>query len=350
MAISASVVLGAGSAGATVYRSYDGTGNNAGNLGSADTELRRMVPASIDYINDDTSGFGGINPREISNAVFDQPSPVTNSAGASNFLFQWGQFLDHDIDLTNTLDATIPANTQNMTAPATDPDMPGAPIPFTRSEYSDIASTGARQQINSITAFIDGSNVYGSDETRANGLRTFSGGRMATSTGDLLPYDPADPGSFIAGDVRANEQIGLTSMHTLFVREHNWWADRLAADHAGDPAWDDEMIYREARRMVGAEMQAITYNEFLPTLMGDQFTAQIGTYSYDAGIDPRIANEFSTAAYRIGHTMLPNELQVLNEDGSAAVAGGVPLAEAFFRPDKVAAYGIESILRGLAAT
>ncbi|MEK9662616.1 MAG: peroxidase family protein, partial [Alphaproteobacteria bacterium] len=173
------------------------------------------------------------------------------------------------------------------------------------------------------------------------------GGHMATSIGNMLPYDPNSPGMYLAGDVRANEQIGLTSMHTLFVREHNFWADRLAAVN---PTWNDEQIYQEARKMVGAELQSITYNEFLPTLLGNQFSTQIGSYSYDANIDPGIANEFSTAAYRIGHTMLPNELQVLNEDGSEQVIGGVPLAEAFFRPDKVAAYGIEGILRGLAAT
>jgi hypothetical protein len=343
-AFGALVVFGAGSAEATTYRTFDGTGNNPGDLGAAGTELRRIVPASAAYGANDAVGFSGVNPREVSNTVFDQSSSVPNAAGASNFLFQWGQFLDHDIDLTNTSAA---AGDASMIAPGTDTDMPpGTLIPFTRSEYSDVNSTGARQQINSITAFVDGSNIYGSDPTRAAALRSFTGGKMATSTGDLLPHDPGDPTSYLAGDVRANEQIGLTSMHTLFVREHNWWADRLAAEN---PTWNDEEIYQEARKMVGAELQAITYNEFLPTLLGNQFTTDIGTYSYSSSIDPSIANEFSTAAYRIGHTMLPNELRVLNEDGTPAVAD-VPLAEAFFRPDKVATYGIDSILRGLGAT
>ena len=345
MSLAGLVALGAGSAEATVYRTIDGTGNNPNDLGAAHTELRRIVPASSAYANDSTSGFSGVNPRVISNTVFDQPTSIPSSFGASNFLFQWGQFLDHDIYLSDTSNA---AGTANMMAPGNDADMPpNTLIPFTRSAYSDVNGTGARQQINSITAFIDASNVYGSDTARAASLRSFSGGRLATSAGDLLPFDPNDPASFLAGDVRANEQIGLTSMHTLFVREHNWWADRLASEN---PSWTDEQVYQEARKMVGAEMQAITYNEFLPTLMGSQFASDLGTYNYNANIDPRIANEFSTAAYRIGHTMLPNELQILGEGGNQEVVGGVPLAEAFFRPDKVATYGIDSILRGLGAT
>jgi peroxidase len=338
------VVLDTGSAGATVYRTYDGTANNPGDLGAAGTELLRIVPASTDYTNDDTAGFTGASPRDISNTVFNQTASVPNSAGASNFLFQWGQFLDHDLGLTHT---NASAGDATMIAPSDDSVMANAMIPLTRSNYSDVTGTGARQQINSITAFVDGSNVYGSSKAESDALRSFVGGKMATSAGDLLPFDPNDPGSFIAGDERVNEQIGLTSMHTLFVREHNWWAERLAVEN---PGWDDETIFQEARRMVGAEMQAITYNEFLPTLLGNQFTTDLGNYTYDSTIDPRIANEFTTAAYRVGHTMLPNELKILNEDGSEAVLGGVQLADAFFRPDTVMDHGIEGILRGLAAT
>jgi hypothetical protein len=141
--------------------------------------------------------------------------------------------------------------------------------------------------------------------------------------------------------------MALTSMHTLFVREHNYWAERLGRDN---PGWDDETIFEQARKMLGAEMQAITYNEFLPALLGNQFSMDLGPYSHDPDIDPGITNEFSTAAFRVGHTMLPNELAVLNEDGSELVPGGFALSDAFFHPDKVATFGIDSVLRGLGAT
>ncbi len=66
---------------------------------------------------------------------------------------------------------------------------------------------------------------------------------------------------FLAGDVRANENIELTAMQTLFVREHNYQATKIAA---ANPSLTDEQIYQKARSIVIAEIQAITYNEWLP--------------------------------------------------------------------------------------
>ena len=347
------LLIAAAGAAAVPFRSYDGTGNDARGLGAAGTALRRIVPASADYAHDDASGLAGVNPRVISNVVFDQSTSLStslpNAAGASNFLFQWGQFLDHDLSLTHT---TPDAGHAPMFAPGDDPHMPGARISFTRSQYTK-ADGGVREQINALTAFIDASNLYGSSAEQAAALRRDAsgarvpGGKLATSAGDLLPFDPHAPGLFLAGDERANEQFGLTAMHTLFVREHNYWAERLAGEH---PAWEDDTVFEQARRMVGAEMQAITYNEFLPTLLGSGFLPGLGAHAHDPELDPRIANEFSAAAFRVGHTLLPNALAVLEEDGSERVAGGVALADAFFRPDMVTTLGIEPILRGLGAT
>lgn len=69
------------------------------------------------------------------------------------------------------------------------------------------------------------------------------------------------------GDVRAAEQPGLTSLHTLFVREHNRIAGLLYSDHSD---WDDDRLYQEARQILVAVMQKITYDEFLPLVLGKE--------------------------------------------------------------------------------
>lgn len=76
-----------------------------------------------------------------------------------------------------------------------------------------------------------------------------------------------------SGDERVNEQLMLTVMHTMWMREHNRIADLLA--HI-NPHWDDETIYQEARHIVAAEIQHITYNEFLPMVVGRQTVAKYG--------------------------------------------------------------------------
>jgi hypothetical protein len=156
---------------------------------------------------------------------------------------------------------------------------------------------------------------------------------------------PADPTQFYAaGDVRANEQVGLTAVHTLFVREHNRLADEIAAAHTD---WEDEDIYQQARKIVGAEIQSITYREFLPALLGSYAPGIESTYNPD--VDASILTEFSTALYRVGHTMLSPQLMRMNNDGTEAPGGHMSLRDAFFLPNNLAAEGdLECFLKGLA--
>ena len=353
---SAMSLTGVSSIGAA-ERSIDGTGNHPSNLGAAHTQLKRQAPAAYPG---DGSGSTIIeppdraNPRDISNAIFGQKLDTPpNDRMLSDFVWQWGQFLDHDIDLTE-------ASAGNGTAdiPILDPTDPlgPAPILFNRSNFDPTtgdSGSNPRQQINEITAFIDGSSVYGSDSTRASWLRTGSDGKLKTSAGDLLPFNDGTQSNaggmgtnlFVAGDVRANEQVGLTSMHTLFVREHNRLAE-LIADQ--DPTATDEEIYQTARKIVGAEIQAITYNEFLPALLGSS-APSAEDYLYSSTVDPSISNEFSTAAYRFGHSMLSPNLQLVDDAGLSM--GQLALRDAFFNPNflKDNASNLELVLKGLAS-
>ena len=339
------------------HRSMNGEGNNADNpsWGMAGTALLRLAPNSYaDGVS--TPTISRPNPRTISNLVFAQGESVPSSSGASDMFWEWGQFLDHDLDLSpdsriQQLPIPVPAGDPVFRSSGAFP----AFIPFNRSEFDPGTGTGRqnpRRQTNKITAFIDRSVLYGSDEARAQALRTNDGtGRLKTShDGRFLPYNEDgldnDGGSdlaslFVAGDERANEQIGLIAMHTLFVREHNRLAD-ITADL--DPSLTGDEIYQLARKIVGAQIQAITFNEFLPMLLGPD---AIDPYSgYDPTADPTIASEFSAAAYRVGHTLLSPDLLLLNADGDRT---RISLARAFFNPSHVEEHGISAILLGFAS-
>lgn len=334
-------------------RSMNGRGNNLlhESWGSAGSQLLRLAaPAYEDGIST-PAGSSRPNPREISNTLIHQDTSLPNQRGLSSFVFAWGQFMDHDMDRTPMGDTEALPIPVPLGDPWFDPNDTGlVELPFFRSIFDP--ETGSdfnrpREQLNQITAFLDASQVYGSDETRANWLRTFSGGKLKTSTGDLLPFNdgtqPNDPDSatdlFVAGDVRANETVSLTALHTLFVREHNRLCDLMAQEN---PQLSDEELYQRARRWVGALMQAITFEEFLPALMGPQAP---GAYAgYDEGMKPAIFNEFSTALFRVGHTMLPEELLLTGNGPDEALS----LADAFFHPELLQEKGISPILKGLA--
>ena len=342
-------------------RTFDGSDNNRLNpaTNEVETALLRTVPADYGDLAASLAGNTRPGARFISNTVSAQDESVPNVRSASDFLWQWGQFIDHDLDLTDGIDPAEPAN---IAIPAGDAwfDPQGSgdiELPFNRSVYDPNSGTdrvNPRQQLNEITGWIDASNVYGSDIERATALRSNDGtGRLKTSAGNLLPFNEEglanaggpDPALFLGGDVRANEQLGLTAMHTLFVREHNRLADEISAR---DPNLAGEDIYQRARRIVGAQMQVITYEEFLPVLLGH---GAIRPYEgYDEFVDASIANLFSTAAFRLGHSMLSSQILRLDEEGNEVAAGHLPLREAFFSPQTlINEGGIEPMLRGLAA-
>ncbi len=342
-------------------RSIDGSGNNLSNpeMNAAQTQLARSLPAAYADGVSWLAGAERLGARDVSNIVNAQPELVPNPFGTSDYLWQWGQFLDHDIDLTEGVDPPESAPVAVSPGdPHFDPLFSGdVSIPFNRSIYDPATGTDVanpREQINELTGWIDGSGIYGADPERAFALRARDGsGRLATSDGDLLPISDgslpnATGGSsqpmFLAGDVRANEQLGLTALHTLFVREHNRIADEIRRQA---PRLGDDAIYERARRLVGALMQIITYEEFLPALLGPR--ALPPYRGYDPRVDARIDNAFSTAAFRFGHSALPPQLQRLDERLRETAAGHVRLRDAFFDPDRLREEGgIDPLLRGLA--
>ncbi len=339
-------------------RSIDGSGNNVAHpdWGSVGVDMLRIAPAAYSDGMSSPAGADRPNPRAISNAVVAQAPgvDVINNRDLSAFIYAWGQFIDHDLDLMPT--GTTPFN---ITVPDGDASfLPGDVIRLNRSATDPDTGTSRRnpaQQFNSITAFVDGSMVYGSDETRAFDLRAHSDGLLATSAGNLLPFNTfglpnandahivADDELFLAGDVRANENVELTALHTLFVREHNRQAELLKDSH---PLWTDDQLYEGARAIVIAEIQSITYNEFLPALLGDN--ALTNYRGYKPRVNPGITNEFATAAYRFGHSAVGNDVEFMDNNGEE-VADEMSFAKVFFNPPVVQQTGIDPILKYLAS-
>jgi len=342
------------------FRSIDGTGNNLANLswGSVGVDLLRKAAAA--YADGASAPAGSTRPsaRAISNAIAASGGELVNDRNMSAMVYAWGQFLDHDIDLTpggtGSFNIAVPQGDVSFDPKGTGTQV----IPLTRSLFDSATGTSdARQQVNVITAWIDGSVVYGSDSARAAALRSLVGGKLKVGVDGLLPLNDGttafanandahlfpDDQLFLAGDVRANENIELTSLQTLFMREHNRQADLIAKQN---PKLSDEEIYQRTRQIVIGEIQSITYNEFLPALLG---TNALTRYrGYNASVNPGIANEFSTAAFRLGHSMLGDDVEFMDNDGND-VHDEVALSEAFFNPGLVKETGIDPILKYLAS-
>merc|ERR1712137_10227 len=296
------------------------------------------------------------SPRLISNIIGSQSGDIPNSKQASDMIWQWGQFLDHDVIETPTngdekAPIEVPAGDMFF-----DPDNTGSKtISFSRSAVYDGTGTAVgnpREHINAITSCIDGSNVYGSDIERQAALRTNDGsGKLKTSDGNLLPFNTPelhnamsnDASFFLAGDVRANEQVALTAMHTLFVREHNRWADTLKTEN---PSMSGNAVFELARKIVVAEMQKITYDDWLPVFVG---ASSVSAYNgYQPLMQPAIFNEFATAAFRVGHTLLSDTLlRPAVQGGGIAAQDPLPLKDSFFNISYILADGIDSVLKGL---
>lgn len=340
------------------FRSIDGQFNNIdspewGSIGFRGEGINLLRRAPHNQLRSDViiQQEARDNPRRISNSLGAQGRQnIFNLRGVNDLFWLWGQFVDHDITLTPHGEGArtpIPVPRGDRWF---DPRGQGrAQINFTRSN-AEFGAAG-REQLNTITAFIDASQVYGSDLERADALRTFDGtGRLRVSRGDLLPLDEgglpnANEGGrgplFLAGDVRANEHVGLTAMHTIFVREHNRIAGML---RQADRSLSGDEIYDRARIILGGIMQHITYEEFLPLLLGEKLPPYRG---YRPDVNPGITNEFATAAFRFGHSMVASNLLLHDELGRPRGEGQVALREAFFNPGLFRQLRMDDLLRGL---
>ncbi|XP_074548684.1 thyroid peroxidase [Halichoeres trimaculatus] len=378
------------------YRSMSGLCNNRQNplWGAANIPLARWLPAEYEDGVGEPKGwnrgrlYNGHQlplPREVSMKVM-RSSSTQDDEAYSHLLVEWGQYIDHDITFT-------PQNTQSaafltsvdclMTCENMHPCFPilkeEGCMPFARSIPacftnlgSDIEQALQRQQMNSITSFIDASVVYGSSPKLGSSLRDLDGrnGKLAVNTQfkdrrgrPYLPYVAMLPSAcrqgpdgqrvecFSAGDSRVNEGLPLASLHILWLREHNRIAEALKYINQH---WSPETIYQETRKIVGALHQIITMRDYLPKIIGPiSYEHYIGPYhGYDPTTDPSASNVFATAAFRFGHATISPIVKRLNESFQEHEEfPSLRLHNSFFSPWRIVREGgIEPILRGVIGT
>ena len=169
---------------------------------------------------------------------------------------------------------------------------------------------------------------------------------MRVTEDDLLPieFDLGEKkcitrgGCSLVGDIRGDENIALHAKHTLWIREHNRIATELKSMN---PTWDDEKLFQTSRRIVGALWQHIAYTEYIPVL------TSIPKYTgYKPSVDPSIINVFASAAFRYGHSLVPNFFAQLDNNFDKQFEP-ILLQDAFFNRQTINTRGIEPTMRGL---
>jgi len=363
-------------------QSLDGGGNNAANptWGQSGRPYARVAAAR--YADGRSQPVAGPNSRLVSNRLHnDSHQNVFSERGVTQWGFVWGQFIDHTFGLRDEAGtaANIPFNTADPLEEFT--NTLGV-IPFTRSAASPgTGVTNARQQTNTVSSYIDAFPVYGGTSARLDWLRngTVDGNPANNSATLLMPNNflprrdargnpaaaptmavdgrlLANPNAVpVAGDVRASENIALLATHTLFAREHNRIVGLLA-----NRGLSEEDKFQIARRIVIAEQQFITYNEWLPA-MGINLPGYSG---YNPTVNATLTNEFATVGYR-AHSMIHGEFEVATDADrytpaqlAAFEAQGIeviqeedevelviPLNLAFFNPELVPAIGLGPTLQ-----
>ncbi|XP_076294516.1 peroxidase [Lasioglossum baleicum] len=376
------------------HRTYDGSCNNLYHptWGMANTRYGRLLPANYgDGIRSPTTSVTGSElppSRLVSTTLFppvDIDDPIWTLAA-----MQWGQIITHDMAMIDGSTQSKPHATQCCTPQGqlVDPLLLHGqcyPIIIPYDDYvyrkanirclNFVRSTTdldrgcssqykPAEQLSVVTHYLDLSLVYGSSDQVAASLRAGAGGRLNVDVRHNREWPPAaanksqscefvDPNEvcYQTGDTRVNQNPQLTVLQIILLREHNRVADALA--HI-NPLWTDETIFQEARRIVIAEHQHISYYEWLPIFLGIQSTYgnkilyETDDYvnDYDPNVNPSVLNEHSTGAFRYFHSLIAGFLNLVTKHRTTA--GSLRLSDHFNRPSIIEEYdNMDGLTRGM---
>ncbi|NXI64251.1 PERE peroxidase, partial [Anseranas semipalmata] len=375
-----------------IYRTITGECNNRkhSHLGASNHAFARWLPAAYE---DGVSVPRGVSEgklyngfplplvRKVSNEIARTSNEnITQDQELSLFFMHWGQWINHDIDLAPSsgsganpelhceIDCTFKSPCFPIKFPLDDSRVlrSNSCMPFIQSASVCNPRTFIREQINAVSSFIDASTVYGSEDSVAKSLRNqtnrlglLSVNQNFTDAGlELLPFENNTKSvcvltnksmnipCFKAGDKRVTENLGLSALHTVFLREHNRLVKKLGKLN---PHWDGEKLYQESRKIIVAMTQIITYRYYLPLVLGEETNKWIPLYrGYNETVDPTVSNVFSLA-FRFGHTSVQPLVSRLDDNfqpmGSLS---HVPLHLTFCASWRVVTEGgIDPIIRGM---
>ncbi|XP_022171594.1 peroxidase-like [Myzus persicae] len=334
------------------YHSADGSCNNLKrkNLGKANTPYKRLLfPVYTDGVSEMPNIYEQRlpNPRLLSTNLVkygNSTDPIK-----SMMMPYWAIFIGHD--LSHTAFSTMGKENKFVNCCHKDKSIQYTmnknvrsckpiPIPYddkffkpephdcmnyvrSRPAVRSDCTFGPMEQMNQATHFLDASMVYGTTESRTLSLRDMSSGRFIVKEPGMpvtrhLPYEYHDEYAYqngtgtcyLAGDIRANSYPPLMALHTLWTLQHNKFVDELRNEK---PDWTDEQLFREGRKIVTACIQHITYNEWLPALLGVNYTEENGLgleqrTVYDETADPTVSNSFATAILPFANSMIREEI------------------------------------------
>uniref|UniRef100_A0A3B3VJM4 NAD(P)H oxidase (H2O2-forming) n=1 Tax=Poecilia latipinna TaxID=48699 RepID=A0A3B3VJM4_9TELE len=258
--------------------------------------------------------------------------------------------------------------------PVFDPNATGnVRLPFQRGQWNKLSGQSpGNPRVNSVTAWIDGSSIYGPSSSWSDFLRSFSGGLLKRGSEWNMPnkgggrnfmWSAPDPstgeygpqGLYELGNAWANENLFTAAEGIIWFRYHNYVAAKL---HKKNPEWSDERLFQNARKTVVATLQNIALYEWLPGFLGDR---KLPPYpGYQKFVDPGISPEFQAAAMRFGVTMAPPGVymrnktchfrKITNIDGSKSPA--IRLCNSFWKRQSAnmkTSQDVDELLMGMAS-
>ncbi|XP_072529795.1 dual oxidase 1 [Salminus brasiliensis] len=247
-------------------------------------------------------------------------------------------------------------------------------LPFQRAQWdheTGKSPNNPRTQVNHVTAWIDGSSVYGSSSSWCDALRSFQGGLLLEGSDKGMPkegdsnyfmWSAPNPcngqtgpeGLYEFGNSWANENIFTVAEGIIWFRYHNYLASQLHKEH---PSWSDEELFQHARKRVIATFQNIAFYEWLPAFLGVSVPPYPGYQKY---VDPGVSPEFQAAIVRFGLSLVPPGVymrnrtchyrNIVNSDGSTSPA--LRLCNSFWNRNNAnlkSAQDVDDLLMGMAS-